>query len=921
MRPLKLTMSAFGPYAGETVIDMEMLGEQGLYLIAGDTGAGKTTIFDAICFALYGEASGNDRTSEMFRSQYAKKDTPTFVELVFTHLGKEYKINRNPAYKRPAKRGDKMTDEKADAALYMPDGRIITKMNLVTAEVVNILGITREQFAQIAMIAQGDFMKLLLADTKTRQSIFRDLFKTGPYQKVQAQMAADLKAVEDEYERTCGDIKIYIDSIDADEDSERYAEVKKAKAGEMPTAEILVLLKEMLEQDEMFKNETDRKLADVNETLNSVNIELDRAGKTVQIEDAVSKLREEITWLIPMIDAARERFEAARDELKNKDELIKEQAVLDGEAEKFAQTASVAKDINSAGKRQSQLTLLIDKKSEESAKTELTLEKKRAEYDKLEHSGENYQVLEAKRAKITDKRNDLFGLKTLLDEYKMKIDKLNEVQIAYQRDEVELNSKIAQYEAMDRAFRMGQAGILAEGLEDGIACPVCGSTTHPKLAARGENTPSEDECNSAKESVDAARAKAQNSSIAAGRCDAECRESLKLINQQAEVLMETEYSELLYHLVDGELKNNENELREVERLIGIERDNITLRKRLAGEIPVDQDEVNAAKEDIVKYEKELAVIAKELENLSIRSEELKAGLKFENETEVKSRKEIILKEIQRLDEVFSAADKELRKLEKEKLEKDSKVETLAKEIAVADKIDIAAYEAKKTELEKERQEINCVLQNAAGRYKNNSSVYANLENKAAKAVETEKHRSWLKTLSDTVNGKLSQRDKIMLETYIQTTYLDRIIRRANLRLMTMSSAQYELVRAKEAADQKGQSGLELNVTDHYTGSQRSVKSLSGGEKFMASLSLALGLSDEVQASAGGIQIDTMFVDEGFGSLDPDSLEQAYRALCGLTEGNRLVGIISHVAELRTKIDKMIIVKKDRSGGSNITITT
>ena len=180
----------------------------------------------------------------------------------------------------------------------------------------------------------------------------------------------------------------------------------------------------------------------------------------------------------------------------------------------------------------------------------------------------------------------------------------------------------------------------------------------------------------------------------------------------------------------------------------------------------------------------------------------------------------------------------------------------------------------------------------------------------------EKRYGYVSSLADTANGKLSGKEKIMLETYIQTTYFDRIIARANLRFMKMSDAQYELKRLEEASNNRSQSGLDLGVIDHYNGSQRSVKTLSGGESFMAALSLALGLSDEIQSSAGGIQIDTMFVDEGFGTLDSDSLELAYNALAGLTEGNRLVGIISHVSELKDKIDKQIVVTKEKSGGSN-----
>ena len=276
MRPLKLTISAFGPYAGRTELDMDGLGESGLYLITGDTGAGKTTIFDAVAYALYGEASGENREPGMLRSKYADDDTPTFVELLFSYRDEKYLVRRNPEYERPAKRGNGKTLQKADAELTMPDGRVIAKVRDVNAAVKTILGVDRSQFSQIAMIAQGDFLKLLLADTRERQGIFRDLFHTRPYEALQDRLREESGKLGKEWEKEKNSIAQYIRGIVCDPDGEFSLRLQKAKEGELPLSEILDLLSEILSGDRKETEETEEIRAEAEKRLEDIKRELDR---------------------------------------------------------------------------------------------------------------------------------------------------------------------------------------------------------------------------------------------------------------------------------------------------------------------------------------------------------------------------------------------------------------------------------------------------------------------------------------------------------------------------------------------------------------------------------------------------------------------------------------------------------------------
>ena len=328
MRPLNLIMSAFGPYAGEETIDFEKLGKSGLYLITGDTGAGKTTIFDAITFALYGEASGNNREAAMLRSKYADPDRPTFVTLTFAYAGKQYTVTRKPEYEKAKSRGTGTTKKAAEAELICPDGRCVTKQREVTAAIQNILGIDRNQFSQIAMIAQGDFLRLLLAETKDRQAIFREIFHTGYYQVFQERLKDDVRELSRECENERRSIRQYIGGMKCAEDSLRTEEVRKARAGELPSEEVFLLLRELIAQDEEADSQLEEKLDGIAETLAGVNVRIGQAEDRENTCKALADGEKNLELRETELRTAEAQMEKAEEQKQETDRLKEEIAGL-----------------------------------------------------------------------------------------------------------------------------------------------------------------------------------------------------------------------------------------------------------------------------------------------------------------------------------------------------------------------------------------------------------------------------------------------------------------------------------------------------------------------------------------------------------------------------------------------------------------
>jgi exonuclease SbcC len=923
-------MSAFGPYAGVCEIDMEQLGEQGLYLITGDTGAGKTTIFDAICFALFGDASGSSRETSMFRSKYADADTATFVELEFTHGGKEYYIKRNPEYMRPAKRGEGLKKELPNAELRMPDGSIVSKVKDVNTQVVEILGIGREQFSQIAMLAQGDFLKLLLADTKERQVIFRDLFKTGLYQTLQFRLEDERKKLFGKVADSKKSMEQYVSGLECDEDSVLLADVEKAKAGKLTYGDLIELMDSLIEADKEAAKAMLQQITVMDKELEEVDKKIGKANDIIKNRQALEAALIEEKTLDEAADKVTERLQNAQEALKQKDELLKESTAIEAVIASFDKYEALAENVSQCSESLADATaqlMQLQKDSSEIAEKKAACKDK---LDSLKNAGENKIRLLGKSEAINRKSKDIGDIEKSFAQYdrdKKKLDKLQAIYVANDKDYQEKN---AVYEHMNKAYLDGQAGILARGLEEGKPCPVCGALSHPAPAPWSESIPGEAELEDAKASADDARELARESSNEAGQMKAVLEKACRDAVSKACMLLESDSDSLDNKAGEDELYQVREEIRELKNTVSRELTDIQTQIEAEDARIKEKNDTETALSDIETKEQELgktltetsekiASLKAQFEAGKKQLEELKKDLKYESRSEAELKKKELSKTAKALQKEYDDAQSEQKDHIKKVSEVKGRIGALQTAIQNTEDIDIDAVTQKRSEIDTARKEMNGKKSIVEGRIRSNETAKANIMDRADDMAEYEEKYSWVEALANTASGKITGKEKIMLETYIQTTYFDRIISRANLRLMKMSGAQYELKRLSEALNNKGQSGLELGVIDHYNGTERSVKTLSGGESFMASLSLALGLSDEVQSSAGGIQVDTMFVDEGFGSLDSDALDKAVGALAGLSEGKRLVGIISHVAELKERIDKQIVIEKGKSGGSKASV--
>lgn len=919
MRPLNLKISAFGPYAGVTELDLEKLGINGIYLITGDTGAGKTTIFDAITYALFGSPSGDNRDASMLRSKYAEADTPTEVELVFVNNGSEYKIVRNPEYDRPAKKGDGFAKQKASATLYLPDGNIVDRPKEVNAAIRDIIGVDRDQFAQISMIAQGDFLKLLLAETKVRQEIFREIFKTVNYQALQDRLKSESGALSKQFENAKLSVNQYINGIICDEDDVLSLEVQKAKDGRMMISDVVELLSSLIDKDNEESEAVQNEIRITEQTLENINALLTKAENYTKSEaelEAAIKLQTEKT---PLIDELKERaatIKSKTPEIENKQKQVTEIEAQYGEYDLLREKKNTALALNSS--------LDKNKKSVENIKEKILFSSEKITAMKKELSG--LADSETKKEKLLNLKEQTENKIQKADELKKQLtafEKLKKDLTAAQNNYLEAEKKSAEetekYSRLNKAFLDCQAGILAETLADGVPCPVCGSTTHPVKATKPVEAPTEGELKKAKQNADKAYEHTSEASRRAAEISGKIKaEDINISKLCKELLGDDDIEEASVKLEDF-IDTLSEEFKKLNSEIRSESEKLQIKESLEMLIPEKEKELEEIKISLAETEKKISADEAKLKETEKQIKESAERLRFGSKSEAEASVSGLKSEIEAHKKSLEKAENDYRTVENELTELKGKIEQLKKSLEDREEIDTDKLAEEKENLIQQKASLSANQKEIAIRIATNTTTKTNISAKETELTLIEEKWTWVKALSNTANGNISGKEKIALETYIQATFFERIIQRANARLMVMSGGQYELKRRKVATDFRGQSGLELDVKDYYNGSVRDVKTLSGGESFKASLSLALGLSDEIQSMAGGIKLDTMFVDEGFGSLDGESLQQAMRALASLSEGNKLVGIISHVAELKEKIDKQIIVTKEKTGGSKVEI--
>ena len=921
MRPLKLTISAFGPYAGTEVLDLEKLGRSGLYLITGDTGAGKTTIFDAIAFALYGAASGQYRASDMLRSKYAGPDTPTMAELVFSCRGKQYTVKRTTDYERPAKRGTGLVKQKGEAELTRPDGSVVTKKEEVDQEVRQILGLDRGQFMQIAMIAQGDFLKLLLAPTEERIRIFREIFRTGRFQTLQAELkkaAADAGREFEDLMRALGQLRTLLAASDDDPEAEA---LEACREGQLSDEETLALAGRVMERDRA----ADEALSAAEKTADSeievLNSRLVRAAEREKREKELRALKEELGLAAEDEKQRKEAFLSASRAAEDGERLNQEIAAIRGilpkfdalsEAEKGLKEAEAAEKDNSAARDG------FKKAAEESAEA---LERLRTEEKDCQDAPVRVLALRTRAGQLDGREDALRVLDEKIGAYvktyrgrKAALEKYTAA-----RDRAEVLEQ--EYARVHRSFLDAQAGILAAGLSEGTPCPVCGALHHPAPACVRGEVPTEDHLKRKEKEKDDAGRLRNDLSVEAGKLDEKEKAERRAIAEEGERLFPgVEYRDLQTRMREEQAQIR-RERAEAAPVLEAEMKKQARLETLGTLIPETEGKKKEAEDRFHKAETEAARIAAAAAEKRVALETLRKELPYADGAAARGRISGLEKEKARLLETKEKAEKAWREAEGRVRTLSGRAEGLEKQNAggAAEGETAEALGGLMEEKKRERDGIRKRKTALAARMEGNRKAADGIARMVKELSAADEKLRRLRTLSETANGGLTGKGKIQLETYVQMEYFDRIIRKANVRFLRMSDGQYELERSRTAENNKSQTGLDLSIIDHYNGTKRSVKTLSGGESFEASLCLALGLADEVRSNAGGISLDSMFVDEGFGSLDEESLKRALQALDDLTEGRRLVGIISHVADLKDRIDRQIVVTKTGAGGSRAEI--
>lgn len=1060
MKPVKLIISAFGPYADEMpVINFEPFEKKGLFLICGDTGAGKTTIFDAICFALYGETSGSFRDTKNLRSEYASLSAESFVDFSFTHQGKEYRIYRKPSYDRPKQRGEGMITEKERAELYCEDKVPIEGTTQVNHAVIELLKIDFKQFKQIAMIAQGEFWDLLNASTEDRTKILRTIFMTSGYERMQYKLKERKNASFSEKKKTEDSIVQYFRDAEVPEDSglEGVLRSLQEEADSSDSAwnleEMLNVLTDIISADAAALKNTQKELHTEKQTgeekkkalhnAQTNNEFLQRFRKFTEEKDKLDAKEAEIKELEllterqktavrklkPMHDTLkkeeREASETERELTGKKEELTKiksrgdqaEEALkksLEGEARAEAQKKTAERlkeDIPKYEKRDALISEMEALKKEEACldKEEKTLREDEEKLKcKIDHLGAVIKDLEKcapRRVEVQNRGKELqtleAGMKEILEqdipEHKKKKQELKVKQDAFRLAQEQFEDVSEERRRCEHVLENCRAGILAQHLEEGKKCPVCGSTHHPEPAVLPEETASEEKLKelreieeSAKEAKDSSCIKAEKAKMALESHEEQLRNriltSMKQVDHIADlsenVSIEHFYekissawdvvkeqildNEKLEKQLEEDCRTYEKAVQDIETARGKETEDLMTRKEDLDErkrknqthfvekktalkeydnlaFPDLETAVKEQKKaeqeaegifeaiekaktakqqaDTKKAETEaaLGVLETRFQSLRVLTEESRSNfrnllmeenfaseeafLEFltdeneiaENEKKINEYKQAVQTNIQQLNQARLDAEGKMEmaedQLKKESEEQDHRIETIRKHC---------------TQIE--------------NRLEKNKRIKEKISSQRSSLEKFQEEYNRCTRLYDLITGNISNRAKITFEQYIQAAGFDHIIAAANRRLLPMSDGQYELFRKDDSENKRSKTILNLEVQDHFTGHRRPVGSLSGGESFKASLSLALGLSDTVSSNLGGVQMDALFVDEGFGTLDKKSIENAMDTLVRLSGANKLVGIISHREELMENIPQQIKIKKTKEG-SRIDIDT
>ena len=930
MRPLRLTLSAFGPYAAQTTLDLEKLGKGGLYLITGDTGAGKTTIFDAITYALYDHSSSGIREGSMLRCKYVDDKTPTFVELEFEVHGVRYMVRRNPEYQRPKARGEGMTTEKADATLTYPDDRPpVTKAKDVTAAVQEIIGLDYNQFSQIVLIAQGQFTKLLNASTEERSRIFRKLFRTQRYAQLQERLQAEAAALNQQ--RTAQNAKL--DSLlgglqFSPEDPD--AEALRALCAQTVPETALTLLDALTARQAAALEEAGTALQTTEAQLDTVQRQLGAAAQAQRLAQQLTARQAELAAARPALDAARAEADRHAGDAAQLDALTAQVTQAQSALAAYDALDTLCRQQTEARDAARLAAAQAHKRRTQLDNLNAALAAAETELSALADADTRLLALQTHSTQQAQRGEALAKLEQRLAECQHQAKRAHKAQESYRAAAAAQDEAHARQNTLERAFLDAQAGLLAESLTEGAPCPVCGSTHHPARALLPHTAPTQAQVEAARQAAAAADRQAQTASAAAQSALAAANEAKISLRRDAETLLPERFTApegtvpLTFALMTNVLAEETAALQTAQADCATQCRQAEADCRRKAQLEADRQNKTrqrpALEQAAAEADRSAAAQNASADALEGQIAERRAALPYPRRADAQAALDKLEADRSALRTGMDTAQCRLKQAEQTVAAAEAAVDALtAQQTAAQKELPARSAEeltAQQTELTAARETLRSREKQLSAQLLPNRKTAAQYRAAAEARQTLESRWQWVSALAATAGGTLTSKQKIKLEAYIQMNYLDRILRYANTRLMQMTAGQYELERIG-AENQRSQSGLDLGVIDHYNGTRRSVKTLSGGESFKASLALALGLSDEVQSSAGGIRLDTLFLDEGFGSLDEESLELAIRVLSGLTEGDRLVGIISHVGALKDRIDRQVVVHKARTGGSTV----
>lgn len=934
MRPLILRVCAFGPYAGQQELRLEELGRQGLFLVCGDTGAGKTTLFDAICYALFGRMSGQIRGVDTVRSDFARADVQTFVELEFEHQEKHYRVRRSPEYQRPKARGNGFTTQAATAQFWAPNQPPVEKIKDVNQAIEDLLRINAEQFRQIAMIAQGEFVALLNTDGEERSKVLRRIFGTEALRAAQDRLKALASECNRQSDAAAQQLRSDLQQLTAPAGSEEQQALQQILA----------------EPDAVYRWQQARQLGQqvLDKDMQQYTVLTARAGeleKSIRAQvaarqDAVQQrsLRHRCQELVsqqPAIQAALEKAASEEQTLRMwqraRDLLAAWQAAQT--AQKNARQAQELHD-QRAAELQALTECFCAQQQARAQAQELRVRAQQCKEQRIQAQqqadllAERRSVRQKQLAELQQQVEDLRGL---YHQWNLARKAAQQHAQTYS-DRVDASSRAkAEYDRAENLFWQDQAGALAAALRDGMPCPVCGSTQHPGKAAGAQGAPSQNQLDALRQAADRALQAMQDAAVESGAAQREAQTKWELFCTQARALLSAQQMPVP---PDPELpaalaQISGRAAQEKEQLIRDQAQAQQQAKQMQQSQQQEEEmqrQADAGEEAWQSYLRKKEAAVQLLQNDTVRLKQTQADAAARQQEFILARNDAGFQQQEQWQQAcvpqsqLDALQKSIQTAREKAAAHQSTLQTVQAQLKQGPQPDPEELERLLAEQEANLAQIKAALEEVSPRIAMNQRALQQLERSHQESRQIQARAAYIDKLNRTANGTLSGGlGKQQFEQYVLTSYFRRAVEAANRRFVAMTGGKYELL-CHSKAETRGRSALDLDVCDNYTGRVRTVRSLSGGESFQAALALALGLSDMIQAGAGGVRIDAMFIDEGFGTLDGESLEKALEALASLTKGQRLVGVISHVPELRERIDKQVVVTKTREG-SRMTLVT